>query len=199
MVILQPIDSVLMLQVLHSGYADYIRPPIDGYRTLQFGSFDEISDVGYHHARELFTDWTRSDRIQELFTELGEKAKSPAVTTVTAVDAKFTDLAELVSQIERPPMSAPASAHVSDDEMSVTSEPAIVALRTSPRRRKAGSEGTSPGSLTASSDNEDDDVDARLHDFDNDEVIAVSSLPNMPEVVRDNGLLSANHDADAED
>jgi len=185
--------------VLHSGYADYIRPPIDSYRTLQFGSFDEISDVGYHHTRELFTDWTQSDRIQELFMELGEKAKSP-VTAVTAVDAKFTDLAELVSQIDRPPVSAPASAHVSDDEMSVTSEPAIVALHTSPRRRKAGSEGTSPGSLTASSDNEDDDVDARLHDFDdNDEVIAMPSLPDMPEVVRDTGLLSANNDANADD
>jgi len=183
-----------LMQVLHSGYADYIRPPIDGYRTLQFGSFDEISDVGYCHARELFMDWSRSDRIQEMFTELGEKSKSPAAA-VTAVDAKFTDLAELVSQIDRPPVSAPASAHVSDDDMSVTSEPAIVAMHISPRRRKAGSEGTSPGSLTASSDNEDD-VDARLRDFDNDEVIAMTSLPDMPDIGRDNGLLSANNDAE---
>jgi len=188
-----------MMQVLHSGYADYIRPPIDCYRTLQFGSFDEISDVGYRHARELFTEWSQSDRIQELFTELAEKSKSP-VAAVTAVDAKFTDLAELVSRIDRPPVSAPASAHVSDDDMSVTSEPAIVALHTSPRRRKAGSEGTSPGSLTASSDN-DDDVDARLRDFDNDDVIAMSSpdvialsSPDVPEVVRDNSLLSAKND-----
>lgn len=167
-------------QLMNSGYADYIRPPIDCFTTLQFGSFDEISDVGYSHAREHFMEWHRSGRIKELFTELGEKSKSP-VAAVTAVDAKFTDLAELVSRIDRSPASAPASAYVSDDDMSVTSEPAIVTLHTSPRRRKAGSEGTSPGSMTASSDNEDD-VDARLHDFDDDEVVAMSSQIVQPAV-----------------
>ena len=101
--------------MLNSGYADYIRPPIDCYRTLQFGSFGEISDVGYSYAHDLFMEWSRSGRIQELFTELGEKAKSP-VAAVTAVDAKFTDLAELVSRIDRSPASVPASAHVSDDD-----------------------------------------------------------------------------------
>jgi len=178
--------------VLSSGYVDYIRPPIDCYRTLQFGSFDEICDVGYSHAHQLFMEWSRSGRIQELFTELGEKSKSP-VAAVASVDVKFTDLAELVSRIDRFPSSAPASAHVSDDDMSVTSEPAIVALHTSPRRRKAGSEGASPGSVTASSDNEDD-VDTRLHDFD-DDVIAMSSSPDMPEILQDNKLLSAKNDA----
>jgi len=174
------------MQVLSSGYVDYIRPPIDCYRTLQFGSFDEIFEVGYSYAHELFVEWSQSGRIQELFTELGEKSKSPAVS-VTAIDAKFTDLAELVSRIDRSPASAPASAHVSDDDMSVTSEPAIVTLHTSPRRRKAGSEGTSPGSVTASSDNEDD-VDARLHDFDDDEVIAMSSSPDVPDIVQNDAV-----------
>jgi len=120
----------------------------------------------------------------DLLTELGEKAKSP-VAAVASVDVKFTDLAELVSRIDRSPVSSPASAHMSDDDMSVTSEPAIVALHTSPRRRKAGSEGTSPGSVTASSDNEDD-VHTRLHDFDDDDVIAMPSAPDMPEIVQDN-------------
>lgn len=175
--------------MLSSGYVDYIRPPIDCYRTLQFGSYEEISDVGYSHARELFAEWSRSGRIQELFTELGEKSKCP-VAAVTAVDAKFTDLAELVSRIDRSPASAPASAHVSDDDMSVTSEPAIVAMHSSPRRRKAGSEGASPGSMTASSDNEDD-VDARLHDFDDDEVIAIIS---SPDIIEDNDSMSAKKD-----
>jgi len=120
----------------------------------------------------------------DLLTELGEKSKSP-VAAVASVDVKFTDLAELVSRIDRSPVSSPASAHMSDDDMSVTSEPAIVALHTSPRRRKAGSEGTSPGSVTASSDNEDD-VHTRLHDFDDDDVIAMPSAPDMPEIVQDN-------------
>ena len=29
-------------EVKSSDYCEYIRPPIDRYRTLQFGSFDEI-------------------------------------------------------------------------------------------------------------------------------------------------------------
>jgi len=120
----------------------------------------------------------------DLLTELGEKSKSP-VAAVASVDVKFTDLAELVSRIDRSPVSSPASAHMSDDDMSVTSEPAIVALHTSPRRRKAGSEGTSPGSVTASSDNEDN-VHTRLHDFDDDDVIAMPSAPDMPEIVQHN-------------
>jgi len=120
----------------------------------------------------------------DLLTELGEKSKSP-VAAVASVDVKFTDLAELVSRIDRSPVSSPASAHMSDDDMSVTSEPAIVALHTSPRRRKAGSEGTSPGSVTASSDNEDN-VHTRLHDFDDDDVIAMPSAPDMAEIVQHN-------------
>jgi len=63
--------TVMCMQVLSSGYVDYIRPPIDCYRTLQFGSFDEISDVGYSHAHELFTEWSHSGRIHELFTGSG--------------------------------------------------------------------------------------------------------------------------------
>jgi lysophospholipid hydrolase len=34
-------------------YCDYIRPPIDQFATLQFGSFDEIKDVGYYHGKTI--------------------------------------------------------------------------------------------------------------------------------------------------
>lgn len=36
-------------EVKNSDYCEYIRPPIDKYKTLQFGSFDEIKEVGYNH------------------------------------------------------------------------------------------------------------------------------------------------------
>lgn len=165
------------LQVRDSGYADYVRPPIDSYHTLQFGSFDEISEVGYKHASELMSNWVTTGRLAKLFAEVKIESKNAATTH----ESKFTDLAELVSRINRPSVvsvsSAVASTHVSDDEMSVTSEPAIAsaALEVTPRRRKAGSEGTSLGSVTVStSDAEDeDDGDRRLHDFDDEEI----SLP----------------------
>lgn len=37
-----------------SDYCEYIRPPIDSYKTLQFGSFDEIREVGYRHGVAYF-------------------------------------------------------------------------------------------------------------------------------------------------
>ncbi|XP_050553738.1 neuropathy target esterase sws isoform X6 [Spodoptera frugiperda] len=41
-------------EVKKSDYCEYIRPPIDAYKTLQFGSFDEIREVGYRHGAAYF-------------------------------------------------------------------------------------------------------------------------------------------------
>lgn len=38
-------------EVKNSDYCEYIRPPIDKYKTLQFANFDEIKDVGYQHGK----------------------------------------------------------------------------------------------------------------------------------------------------
>uniref|UniRef100_A0A665UWF8 lysophospholipase n=1 Tax=Echeneis naucrates TaxID=173247 RepID=A0A665UWF8_ECHNA len=62
-------------EVKDSEYCEYIRPPIDHYGTLEFGKFDEIAEVGYHHGKTLFDVWQRSrvvdnmlkDRHQEEF------------------------------------------------------------------------------------------------------------------------------------
>lgn len=39
-------------EVKSSDYCEYIRPPIDKYKTLQFANFDEIKDVGYQHGEK---------------------------------------------------------------------------------------------------------------------------------------------------
>lgn len=36
-------------QIKRSDYCTYIRPPIDKYKTLQFGSFDEIMVSNFCH------------------------------------------------------------------------------------------------------------------------------------------------------
>lgn len=41
--------------VKNSSYCEYIRPPIDKYKTLQFGSFDEIKVRSSTEIRELMT------------------------------------------------------------------------------------------------------------------------------------------------
>ncbi|XP_034402270.1 patatin-like phospholipase domain-containing protein 7a isoform X2 [Cyclopterus lumpus] len=89
--------------VKSSDYCEYIRPPIDRYRTLEFGKFDEIAEVGYQHGKTVFDVWTRSgvvdkmlkDRHQEEFHNTQSKNN-----VVSCPNASFTDLAEIVSRIE---------------------------------------------------------------------------------------------------
>lgn len=42
-------------EVKRSDYCTYIRPPIDRFKTMQFGSFDEIFEVGQNHGSTLFS------------------------------------------------------------------------------------------------------------------------------------------------
>uniref|UniRef100_A0A671P8F7 lysophospholipase n=1 Tax=Sinocyclocheilus anshuiensis TaxID=1608454 RepID=A0A671P8F7_9TELE len=99
--------SVRQLEsVKNSDYCEYIRPPIDRYRTLEFGKFDEISEVGYQHGKTVFDVWCRSgvvekmmkDRHQEEFHKTQKALLN--CNLVTCPNASFTDLAEIVSRIE---------------------------------------------------------------------------------------------------
>ena len=47
----------------NSDYCEYIRPPIDLYKTLAFGSFDEIRDVGYVHGKNFFDTMAKTGRL----------------------------------------------------------------------------------------------------------------------------------------
>lgn len=47
----------------------YVRPPVDRFRTLQFGSFDEIRTVGLEHGQAVLKEWTRSRALPDMFRE----------------------------------------------------------------------------------------------------------------------------------
>uniref|UniRef100_A0A8C5CMC5 Patatin like phospholipase domain containing 7 n=1 Tax=Gadus morhua TaxID=8049 RepID=A0A8C5CMC5_GADMO len=89
--------------VKNSDYCEYIRPPIDRYRTLEFGKFDEIAEVGYQHGKTVFDVWSRSGVVQKMMKDRhledfhNTQSKS---NIVTCPNASFTDLAEIVSRIE---------------------------------------------------------------------------------------------------
>ena len=52
----------------------YMRPPIDAYGTLEFGKFDEISEVGYNYAKE-FIAWLKIKvELQGVMTSWGMDA-----------------------------------------------------------------------------------------------------------------------------
>uniref|UniRef100_A0A8C9ZPY8 lysophospholipase n=1 Tax=Sander lucioperca TaxID=283035 RepID=A0A8C9ZPY8_SANLU len=64
------VSCVRQLEVVKkSAYCEYIRPPIDRFKTMDFGKFDEIYDVGYQHGKLLFTGWARGDIIENMLKD----------------------------------------------------------------------------------------------------------------------------------
>jgi lysophospholipid hydrolase len=123
----------LLEEVKQSDYCTYIRPPIDKYKTLQFGSFDEIMDVGYSHGKTLFTAM-RLDRHKSLHSLLHKERDRVHNHQGFKVQnhASFTDLAERVCKIKTPTQLNFNFEDISEDEDEVdyVSEPEHQALGT---------------------------------------------------------------------
>uniref|UniRef100_A0A8C8DWV3 Patatin-like phospholipase domain containing 6 n=1 Tax=Oryzias sinensis TaxID=183150 RepID=A0A8C8DWV3_9TELE len=110
------VSCVRQLEVVKkSAYCEYIRPPIDRFKTMDFGKFDEIYDVGYQHGKLLFTGWARGDIIDNMLKDHRSADYNDCKRTdlVTCPAADFTDLAEIVSRIE------PVQTYVGPDGTSV--------------------------------------------------------------------------------
>lgn len=99
-------------EVKRHDYCIYIRPPIDNYKTLQFGSFDEIRDVGYSFGKSYFENMRRVGNLPgKLKTDRFQVP--PEHMRVTS----FTDLAEMVCRIQEPCRSTVLSECSDEDEM----------------------------------------------------------------------------------
>ncbi|XP_038208914.1 neuropathy target esterase sws isoform X2 [Zerene cesonia] len=83
-------------EVKKSDYCEYIRPPIDAYKTLQFGSFDEIREVGYRHGTAYFEGQRRGGGggVSGAAAEGKRHDAQPSLTDYT-----FTDLAQMVCSV----------------------------------------------------------------------------------------------------
>ncbi|XP_039289237.1 neuropathy target esterase sws isoform X2 [Nilaparvata lugens] len=116
-------------EVKRSDYCEYIRPPIDKYKTLQFGSFDEIKDVGFIHGQTYFAGLMKAGPPSFLKQQLTADSRrrlssSPSTADHHCSDARgrslsgahstavggqqgsaatgytFTDLAQMVCQVQ---------------------------------------------------------------------------------------------------
>ncbi|XP_030636785.1 neuropathy target esterase isoform X1 [Chanos chanos] len=98
--------------VKKSAYCEYIRPPIDRFKTMDFGKFDEIYDVGYQHGKVLFDGWARGEIIDMMLKDhrSADYNDGKKTDTCTCPGADFTDLAEIVSRIE------PVQSYLAADE-----------------------------------------------------------------------------------
>ncbi|XP_034454293.1 neuropathy target esterase isoform X3 [Hippoglossus hippoglossus] len=109
------VSCVRQLEVVKkSAYCEYIRPPIDRFKTMDFGKFDEIYDVGFQHGKLVFTGWARGDIIENMLKDhrSADYNNSKRTDSCTCPGADFTDLAEIVSRIE------PVQSYVAADEES---------------------------------------------------------------------------------
>ncbi|XP_075904420.1 patatin-like phospholipase domain-containing protein 6 isoform X4 [Nelusetta ayraudi] len=109
------VSCVRQLEVVKkSSYCEYIRPPIDRFKTMDFGKFDEIYEVGYQHGKLLFTGWARGDIIKNMLKDhrSADYNDSKRTDTCSCSGADFTDLAEIVSRIE------PVQSYVAAEEES---------------------------------------------------------------------------------
>ncbi|XP_008209646.1 neuropathy target esterase sws isoform X2 [Nasonia vitripennis] len=93
-------------EVKNSDYCEYIRPPIDKYKTLQFANFDEIKDVGYNHGKTYFEGQSKAG-ILPRFNADRENAKAlrakhqQAASQQAPSSYTFTDLAQMVCKVSR--------------------------------------------------------------------------------------------------
>ncbi|XP_011863484.1 PREDICTED: neuropathy target esterase sws isoform X1 [Vollenhovia emeryi] len=92
-------------EVKSSDYCEYIRPPIDRYKTLQFANFDEIKDVGYHHGKTYFEGQSKAGVLPRFNADRENaramQAKYQAANQQSPSSYTFTDLAQMVCKVSR--------------------------------------------------------------------------------------------------
>lgn len=161
--------NFLIQQVKNSDYCEYLRPPIDKYKTLAFGSFDEIKEVGYAYGKDYFeklsatgglsrfNKWTQSKSADD-----GERA-NPPLNQYT-----FVDLAQIVCKIPVTCQDRQSTDMSSEDEYfaGYASEPTSFRTNLKPMRQlRAG------GSLSLSENEYESDSESDFpHDKKSSEV-----------------------------
>ncbi|XP_063908802.1 neuropathy target esterase sws isoform X3 [Zophobas morio] len=160
-------------EVKSSDYCEYIRPPIDKYKTLQFGSFDEIREVGYQHGKSYFEEKLKAGNFP-IFKS----------TTVPGKDSEnilseytFTDLAQMVCKVSRP-YEESSSSNSSDDEYEdghdgYASEPTVCLMDSTDKMlhmRRAG------GSLSLSENEIESEVEFDMQHRKSEKELRFSSL-----------------------
>ncbi|OQR78858.1 neuropathy target esterase sws-like, partial [Tropilaelaps mercedesae] len=90
-------------EVKSSDYCMYVRPPIDRYKTLQFGLFNEIMEVGYQHGKTLFAGMkaVKEDRKMKFLISGGTR-HDLTPEEIPLKPTTFTDLASIVCRIKKP-------------------------------------------------------------------------------------------------
>ncbi|XP_055390605.1 neuropathy target esterase sws isoform X1 [Condylostylus longicornis] len=148
-------------EVKRSDYCEYVRPPIDKYKTLAFSSFNEIRDVGYVHGKNLFEAMSKDGRLAR-FNKWFIK-EPPRKDPFSLFEYTFVDLAQVVYKVNETETNQIMSHMYSEDEDldGYISEPSfhmsgVLRSKKDMRIKRAG------GSLSLSENEMDSDGDVEL-------------------------------------
>lgn len=84
----------------NSDYCEYLRPPIDKYKTLAFGSFDEIKEVGYVYGKEHFEKLSASGGLSRFNKWSSQKSPEDSERLNPPLNQyTFVDLAQIVCKV----------------------------------------------------------------------------------------------------
>lgn len=97
-------------EVKNSDYCEYIRPPIDQYKTLAFSMFDEIKEVGYNHGKQHLETMAKNGRLARF---KNWKSVEVPIKPSNANEYTFVDLAQIVCKV---PETVPENPSSTEDE-----------------------------------------------------------------------------------
>lgn len=121
----------------NSDYCEYLRPPIDKYKTLSFGSFDEIKDVGYAYGKQHFENLAKTCGLSKFNKWTQQKnpedseRQNPPLNQYT-----FVDLAQIVCKVPVTCQDRHSDEISSEDEYfaGYASEPTSLRANVRPKR-----------------------------------------------------------------
>ena len=108
--IFESLLRVLALNDVHQaktkrGFADvYIRPPVEQFNILDFGSYQQIADIGYRSAMEALGDWedlrSREDAPVEAVARRATARPRPGESVTAPLHQALAKLEELLARMD---------------------------------------------------------------------------------------------------
>lgn len=147
----------LIQQVKNSDYCEYLRPPIDKYKTLAFGSFDEIKEVGYLYGKDYFEKLSLTGGLSRFNKWSQQKPNDDTETANPRLNQyTFVDLAQIVCKVPVTCQDRHSDELSSEDEyIGYASEPTSFRQSLKPSRQlRTG------GSLSLSENEYESDTDS---------------------------------------
>lgn len=128
-------------QVKNSDYCEYLRPPIDKYKTLAFGSFDEIREVGFNYGKDYFERLIKNGGISRFNKwTLQKNPDGSRESSPSANQYSFVDLAQIVCKVPETHQERHDDFTSEDDDYFVgyASEPSTLRANKKSRKTRTG-------------------------------------------------------------